>query len=293
MKQKEIICFSERVCDTVYVYENDTTDDFICKDIFKPKCVEKWKKLYETTCRTQNRFDCDPKKHGYGGNGIDSHREVVNYADRSDSDGHKNTNYRNGEPTKEIFENFKCHQEPVKRCYKTPRRVKTQKCNEITERKCQKVTNQNPRLVEKQKCHDKTYEKCEVRKEPTYEKIQLPKYEVHCENVPRQICDSQGRKKLEVACANDTRPTCKWIPKKKKCTKIPKEHCTDLPYKVKTVVCDESYKNEVGSAEYGGPGYVGSEHGGQVHPVVASRYDDSEYPIGAISQDGGISSKKK
>ena len=153
------------------------------------------------------------------------------------------------------LENFKCRRIPNKRCYKTPRRVKIQKCEEEKERKCQKVSNRDPRPTQQQSCHDEPYEECEVEKQHQAKMLQVPKYTEECETVPRELCDTTGTTTLEVKCVDETKPVCEWEQSAEpECTKTPREHCYQIPYQEKTTDCDESYK-EVGGfhGEYEGP----------------------------------------
>jgi hypothetical protein len=155
---------------------------------------------------------------------------------------------------------FRCRREPNVRCYKTPRRVKIQKCEEVKEQKCQKVTNTNPRPVQHETCHDEPYEECEVEKQQQSKIVQVPVYEEECNSVPRELCDNQGSTTLEVKCVDETKPVCEWQPKEAECRKTPREHCFKMPYQVKTMDCDESYKEKIGlprggeEAPYGGFG---------------------------------------
>ena len=108
--------------------------------------------------------------------------------------------------------------------------AKIQKCEEVKEQKCQKVTNSNPRPVQHQNCHDEPYEECEVEKQHQTKMIQIPVFTEDCKNVPREICDNQGKTTLEVKCVDESKPVCKWNIGEEKCNNVPREHCYQVPY---------------------------------------------------------------
>ena len=55
----------ERVCDTVYETEEGHKDDFQCIKVKNPSCSSVDQTLYDKTCRTTTKFDCD-YSGGYG-----------------------------------------------------------------------------------------------------------------------------------------------------------------------------------------------------------------------------------
>ena len=240
---------TKRLCDTVWQFDHATKDDFLCKEITKPKCVEEWTVLYDKTCKNTFRFDCNVRgpSSGYGDWTLNSLQQVHRY-----KSGPYDQDVLNYEP-KPNPDNFKCIRTPKRRCYKTPRKVKIHKCEEVKEQKCQKVTNTNPRPVQRQSCHDEPYEECEVEKQHQPKMIQVPVYTEECKTVPRQLCDNQGQTTLEVKCVDEVKPVCKWREGKEECNGTPRQHCYKIPYQEKTTDCDESYHEKLGGFGPYGP----------------------------------------
>ena len=243
---------TKRLCDTVWQFDHATRDDFLCKEITKPKCVDEWKVLYDKTCKTTVRFDCNMSNmrvtsSGYGDWALNPMQQVRRY---------KNGAYGNNpyNPYKQL-ENFKCRRIPFQRCYQSPRRVKIHKCEEVKEHKCQKVTNKSPRPVQRQNCHEEPYEECEVEKQHQVKMAQVPKYTEECKGVPREICDNQGTTTLEVKCVDEMKPVCQWKIGEEQCENVPKEHCYQVPYQAKTTDCQENYHETIGDGKY--PGHYG------------------------------------
>ena len=155
----------KRLCDTVWDFNHETRDDFLCKEITKPKCVDEWTVLYDKTCKTTVQFDCGMRgpSSGYGEWVLNPMQQVHRYKNDPYNPYKPKNPYGQNNPNKHV-ENFKCNRIPHERCYQSKRRVKIQKCEEVKEQKCQKVTNSDPRPVQHQNCHDEPYEECEVEK---------------------------------------------------------------------------------------------------------------------------------
>ena len=251
----------KRLCDTVYQFNHETRDDFLCKEITKPKCHDEWTVLYDKTCKTTVRFDCGVRgpSSGYGDWALNPMQQVHRYKNDPYNPYNPKNPYGQENQNKHL-ENFKCNRIPHNRCYQTPRRVKIQKCEEVKEQKCQKVTNSNPRPVQHQNCHDEPYEECEVEKQHQTKMIQIPVFTEDCKNVPREICDNQGKTTLEVKCVDESKPVCTWKVGEEKCNNVPREHCYQVPYQEQTTDCNESYHHQTGGdGQY--PGDYGSHPG--------------------------------
>ena len=244
---------TKRICDTIWQFNHETTDDFLCKEITTPRCTEEWTVLYDKTCKTTYRFDCraNGPSSGYGNWNVDTLHQVHRYGNEPYNNA--GLNYGQSNRNKHL-DKFRCRKTPIHRCYRTPRKVKIHKCEQVKEQKCQKVTNKNPKPVQHQSCHDEPYEECEVESQHQPKIIQIPVYTEDCKNVPRQICDNQGRTTLEVKCVDELKPICKWKPKEQKCEKTPRKHCYKLPYQEESTDCDESYQEQLGGHENYGPG---------------------------------------
>ena len=236
---------TKRICDSVWQFDHSTNDDFICKKVSKPKCTEKWTILYEKTCKATFRFDCRTKNpiNAYGNWALNPLHQVHRYENGPAYPGEEN--YTLNKYSNKDFENFQCRKTPIKRCHRTPRRVKTHDCEQVDEEQCQKVTNNDPRPIQRQSCHDEPYEECEIESEHQPKVMQVPIYTEDCKVVPREICDNQGTTTLEVKCVDEFKPVCKWAPSNKKCHKTPRKHCYKIPYQEKTTDCDESYNEDL------------------------------------------------
>ena len=239
----------------IWQYDHATTNDYLCKNIIKPKCVDEWKTVYNERCKTTYIFDCSVPIHnqGYGQHALEELHQVYRYKAHKNGGPDSRDLYKK-EPSNNMYEenikNFTCNREPNVRCYKTPRQVKTKKCEEKTEQKCQKVRNTNPRPVQHQTCHDEPYEECTVEKQYQTRIAHVPTYMEECTDVPREICDNHGTTTLELKCVDETKPICEWKPKQPRCRKTPRQHCYKIPYQVKTTDCDESYKENIGLQNY-------------------------------------------
>ena len=248
----------ERLCDSIYEYEHATVDDVLCKEIIKPKCVDKWKTLYDKTCKTTYTFDCNGPplpNNGYGVHTLKAIQQVYRVKSNSAQSGGTQDSYTQNAYNKDPYNprEFKCRRKPNVRCYQTPRKVKVQKCEESKEQKCQKITNRNPRTVQRQTCHDEPYEECELEKQHQTKMVQVPTYVEECDSIPREICDNQGITTLELRCVEEPRPVCKWEPRQGKCRRNPRQHCYKVPYQEKTTDCNESYQGEMGNGNFGMP----------------------------------------
>ena len=257
---------TKRLCDTIWQFDHSTRNDFLCKQVAKPKCTEEWTILYDKTCQSTYRFECGQKGpySGYGDWALNSLQQVQRHP--NDQLNQFNTEIKNDNRANH-FEKFKCRKIPKNRCYKTSRRVKIHKCEQIQQRQCEKVTNPNPRPVQHQSCHDEPYEECEVEKQHQLKMVQVPVYTEDCKIVPRQLCDNQGETTLKVKCVNESKPICKWRPKKVECHKTPRQHCYTIPYQEKTTDCDEHYQEDVedqgapyqGATQYSKPYSIGNQ----------------------------------
>ena len=155
-------------------------------------------------------------------------------------------------PSKEEhLSNFKCNKHPTERCHETPRRVKTKKCEEREEQKCERVSSMNPRSVQHQSCHDAPYVECDVEEKQEMKVVQVPSYTEEYKEIPIKICDNYGASTLEVKCVNETKPVCEWKAAEPTCSKIPREHCYKIPYLVENTDCDENVKEDGGYRIFG------------------------------------------
>ena len=215
----------------------------MCKNITKPKCVEKWKTLYDKRCRTTYKFSCgvplyESTGYGYYPFHVMSpvqrvFQNVTNLAEVSVN------KYLTGKPVniKTIDKNIKCIRTSIHNCYKIPRYVHFQKCKENIIRKCKKVRIQTPQTLPKRHCHNDIYDECQIENEPTTKILEFPTYSTECNNVPGEICNTHGNKDLGVKCVYQPREICKWIPVIVNCTKLPRHHCYKLPYQVEHLDC--------------------------------------------------------
>merc|ERR1712218_672112 len=111
------------------------------------------------------------------------------------------------------------------------------------EQECEKVTNANPKPVEKQACKFVDYDECEVVEESKEEWVYIPRYDEDCKDVPKELCAKVGTTELKVNCETDIRPICTYHPTERKCTKTPRQYCS------------ESYTSQIGQPAPQPPSY--------------------------------------
>ena len=204
--------------------------------------------LYEKSCTTDYRFECsfDKPREGYG-NGWLKHqyqekRHILLPGMSADWLVNEKPSYGiENEPWQKH-----CKKIPIEECQETPRTRHIQKCEQRSERKCQKVTNLNPRPVQEQQCKDQPKEDCEVVDQHQPVDVDIPWYDVECNDVPKVQCTNLEKTKLEVKCSQEPRPICNFYPKDNDCKVIPTKYCYQAPYQVKTTDCQESYTGRIG-----------------------------------------------
>ena len=228
--------------------DHSTKDEHLCVQLPKPKCRTEFKTLYEESCKTEYRFECkfphDGSGYGYGT--LNHQYAEERYKLHPGIPSSWNINQKPSHGMENVRWEKYCRKIPVQDCQTTPRSRHYEVCEQIEEQYCEKATNKNSKPVEKQRCKFVDYDQCEVeeQKEPVF--VDVPKYEVDCKDVPKQLCGNIGETKLGVKCETDTRPICTFHPTERKCTKTPRKYCTKAPYQVKTTDCSESYTSQVG-----------------------------------------------
>ena len=254
------------------VMDDSTTDEFLCVDLPRYKCRTETKTLYEKSCKTHFTFSCHFPSDGSGyGNGMLNHlypEQRYKYSPSIPSDWNLNEKFAagayGGEPVYG-WQKF-CKKTPNEDCQKVPRERHYEVCEQISQRECEKATNKNPKPVEKQVCKDVFRQKCEVKTQRAPRKVDLPRYIKDCKPVEKELCGSVGKTELQTKCSTDVRPVCKFYPTEEKCVKVPRKHCVQVPYQVKTTDCNEAYTSNTGDAVpiggFQGYGESGGSYGG-------------------------------
>jgi len=266
----------ERICDTTQVMDKSTSDSFLCIDVPRYKCRTEIKKLYEESCKTSYRFECNFPSDGSGiGNGLLNHlyaekRFAYNPAIPANwnlnekfaggnggygNDGGYGSNnpYGNGGDVTKGWQKY-CTKRPINDCQKTPRTRHYEVCEQISEKECEKYTDEDPKPVEKEQCKFVTREKCEVKTQQERRQIDIPRFIKDCKPVEKELCGNKGKTELTTKCSTDVRPVCQFFPTERKCQKVPRQHCVQVPYQVKLTDCEENYDQSHGVPSPIGPG---------------------------------------
>merc|ERR1719209_1481990 len=83
-----------------------------------------------------------------------------------------------------------CEKIPRRRCYETPRQVKTEVCQPDYSRFCQKLTNEYPEPEQRQNCHFEPKKVCELQRRTRNKKAKRYSYSQDCRPVARNICET-------------------------------------------------------------------------------------------------------
>ena len=172
------------------------------------------------------------------------HKFKIHNAVGSDLSGHRYKRQTLKVAQEEDLETFKCKKTPTEICHDRPLRVKTQKCEERKEHKCERVSSTNPRLIKRPLCRNVPYNECDMENQYEMTMVQVPRYTEECKKVPREICDNYGTSTLEVKCVNETKPICEWKAANPACLKTPRQHCYKIPYQVMTNYCDQTFNED-------------------------------------------------
>jgi len=199
----------ERLCDTTFVIGQTTRDDFQCTDLETTVCMDKMATIQDVTCKDTFDFDCQKKKaadlgmEGYG-----------------------------------MFTT--CEKIPRKRCYETPRQVRTEVCQPEKSRFCQKLTNVHPEPEQRQNCHFEPKKVCELQKRTRNKKAKRYSYSQDCKPVARNICETCEVKEVVPRCEQESRLVCTYRPEEK-CMERAQQHCYKQEVKTQDEVCDDKF----------------------------------------------------
>jgi len=199
----------ERLCDTSYVITQNSRDDFQCTDLETTVCQDKMATIMDVTCKDTFDFDCKKKKaaelgmEGYG-----------------------------------MFTS--CEKIPRRRCYETPRQVRTEVCQPDHSRFCQKVTNEHPEPEQRQNCHFEPKKVCELQRRTRNKKAKRYSYSQDCRPVARNICETCEVKEVVPRCEQESRLKCSYMAKEK-CTEKAEQYCYKQEVKTQVEVCDDKF----------------------------------------------------
>lgn len=219
---------TERVCDTVYETVETSKDAFQCITVKNPVCSSYDQTLYDKTCRTTTKFDCNYGSYGYGDDSAPApsggYGNVPAYgsAPAAGNDAYGGESY--------------CKRSQNTQCYNTPRVVNTEQCAPKDQQICEKLVNVGPQPKEKQVCHNEEKKVCELEQRSQPKQIKKYVYTTACQSVPRSVCDNADIKTLVPSCVPITRKTCTYAPVEK-CEDIPKDYCYKYPKKIAKQKC--------------------------------------------------------
>merc|ERR1712203_1317988 len=168
-------------------------------DLETTVCQDKIVTIMDVTCKDTFDFDCQKKKaadlgmEGYG-----------------------------------MFTS--CEKIPRRRCYETPRQVRTEVCQPDHSRFCQKVTNEHP---EPKKV-------CELQRRTRNKKAKRYSYSQDCRPVARNICETCEVKEVVPRCEQESRLTCTYVAKEK-CMEKAEQYCYKQEVKTQVEVCDDKF----------------------------------------------------
>jgi hypothetical protein len=142
--------FSERVCDTVYETDETNKDDFQCISVRNSVCNNADQTLYDKTCRTTTKFDCNYNDYnsGYG-----SGNAAAGGSGAGNAVGGYGSNYDDKDYCKRTYNT---------QCYNTPRVVNYEVCVPQDQQICDKLVNTAPVPKEKQVCRNDEKKVCEL-----------------------------------------------------------------------------------------------------------------------------------
>merc|ERR1719319_1086573 len=133
-----------------------------------------------------------------------------------------------------------CEKIPRKRCYETPRQVRTEVCQPEKSRYCQKLTNVHPEPEQRQNCHFEPKKVCELQKRTRNKKAKRYSYSQDCKPVARNICETCEVKEVVPRCEQESRLVCTYRPEEK-CMERAQQHCYKQEVKTQEEVCDDKF----------------------------------------------------
>merc|ERR1719228_2839364 len=145
---------TERVCDTVYEAKFTVKDDYRCINLHNIYCYPEEKTIKDTTCKTLTHFDCqqgyssDSYGSGSGGSAVSTSDpygqsggyspNAAGYGDQGYGGGSSGLG-GSGSGGSSIGSDSHCKRRTEKKCYNTPRQVTTEKCEQRSEKSCEKL----------------------------------------------------------------------------------------------------------------------------------------------------------
>eukprot|EP00092_Neocalanus_flemingeri_P018711 GFUD01020266.1.p1 GENE.GFUD01020266.1~~GFUD01020266.1.p1 ORF type:complete len:317 (-),score=74.64 GFUD01020266.1:118-1068(-) len=197
---------SDRLCDTVYNINFLNIDDYQCLIVETPNCYQEEQTINDITCTDTLEFECHIKQEF-----DDDYKETV------------------------------CTRFPKKDCYKVPRKVLVDVCEQDIYEYCEKFTNINPMPVEDQNCHYEKKKICEVENMSRVKNAKSYSYTKDCKMVDREICAQVEKKKIEPICEIQERMMCPYEPVTK-CELETKNYCHKVEELKMEEVCDEKFE---------------------------------------------------
>jgi len=203
-------CFlghENEVCGITNQVEHFEKDDYDCTTVKVLVCHQIPQYVHDVNCIESVEFDC--KEDGYQPN--------------------------------TLLPNIVCTQNPIKNCYKIPRKVYSEVCETIERRHCEAFSNVRAVPVEKQTCKPYTKKSCDFKIETSPKINKNFYYEVVCRSKPREICEYVEIKTVSPDCETSERLSCKYVPWSHRCKHDPKHYCHLVDKVVEEEVCDTVY----------------------------------------------------
>lgn len=258
---------NERVCNTVYDTSSRIQEENACINLENPQCETVENTIFDRTCKTTTKFDCDttyPDSYGssagpvrsasggsgsgnaggYGGddNSGNDYSTDSSYGGSQNAYGQAQTNCRRTQDTK---------------CYKTPRTVTVQQCTRRTDRVCETLRESQPTVAPRQVCRNEEKKVCDLEERTQPKQVKKYVYSRYCNPVPRAVCENADQKTLVPSCVQVTRKHCTYSPVEQ-CQDVAKEHCYQVNQRVRRERCET-----VNVGGYDNSGSSGSGAGGQ------------------------------
>jgi len=203
-------CFfglEKEVCGISHVVEKFDKDDYDCAKVKVLACHQVPQYVHDVNCIDSVEFDCK-------------------------EDGYQPGTY---------LPNIVCTQNPIKNCYKIPRKVYREVCETIERSHCKAFNNVRAMPVEKQVCKPFTKKSCDFKIETSPKINKHFNYEIVCRPKRREICEYVETKTVSPDCETSERLSCKYVPWKHRCKYDSKHYCHMVDKVVEEEVCDTVY----------------------------------------------------
>jgi len=206
-----------------------------CINVPSLVCNTEEKTVYEKTCRTETKYDCDTTVYPMPSSGSSDYGQTTNDYGSPSYSPSSQPDYGTGSPS---YKDVKCEKHQENRCSTTPRQVSRQTCSKHEERICQKLTERHPKPNERQVCRNEEKKVCRVEQTTQPKQIKKYTYRMVCRPMAKQVCEHVEKHVLVPSCVPTTRPVCQTTPSER-CEDVPKKHCYQVPRVVRKEKCED------------------------------------------------------